>query len=271
MTKVSYIMNVSAENQEMHIALLYEMGVESFIQNEDNIEAFVDLNLIELQNSIENYCLIYELDYVKKQHDEKDWNAEWESQFQPIIVNHDLRVRAPFHQAGTGYRHELIIAPKTAFGTGHHETTAMILEWLTTQNMEHKSVLDFGCGTGILGIYALLKGAVELVFADNDPLAVENTRENLILNKLQPQEIILGGVHEIGDKSFHFILANITRNVLTESLPSLVNVLKRGGVIALSGFLERDKDEMEIQLQRNGLQLKHQFQKEDWMCLIAER
>lgn len=270
MPQVSYTLNIISEDQDLHLAMLYELGVEAFIQQDETLEAFVDPQHLEIQNAIENYCKTHKLAFTRQLHQVRDWNALWESQFHSIYIKDQLLVRAPFHQTDPNVKHEVIIAPKMAFGTGHHETTSMILEWMTTRDFKEMKVLDFGCGTGILGIYALLKAADKVVFIDNDPLAIENVQENLLINKLKPQLTILGDAHDIPDESFNIILANITRNVLIESLPLLAKSLKSGGMIALSGFLESDREEMEKNLQKNKLQLHLSQQKSDWLCIIGE-
>ncbi|MBK8956147.1 MAG: 50S ribosomal protein L11 methyltransferase [Saprospiraceae bacterium] len=270
MGQLSYLMNIPADEQDLHIALLYAEGVESFIQSEDHMEAFVDEKLSDLQQQIELYCLENNIPFSKKSHEVKDWNAVWESQFEALPIGKQLLVRATFHDPDPEFEYDLIIAPKMAFGTGHHETTSMILEYMTGIELHQKDVLDFGCGTGILGIFALLKGAGEVVFIDNDPLAIENTAENLTLNHLKCALLKLGGLDEVPDRKFDYILANITRNVLTECLPKLSSLLNPGGNIALSGFLASDKIEMEKLILENQLKLKFAIQKGEWICLIAE-
>ncbi|MBK9109142.1 MAG: 50S ribosomal protein L11 methyltransferase [Saprospiraceae bacterium] len=270
MPQVSFTLFINSELQDLHIAMLYELGVEAFIQQDESIEAFVDLQRLEIQNAIENYCNKHDIAFTRQLHQVRDWNALWESQFHSICIKDQLLVRAPFHPTDPGVKHELIIAPKMAFGTGHHETTSMILEWMTTKDFKGMQILDFGCGTGILGIYALLKDAQNVVFIDNDPLAIENVQENLLINKLKPQLTILGDANSIPDESFHIILANITRNVLIESLANLAKSMKSGGMIALSGFLESDREDMEKNLQQNGLKLHSIHQKSDWLCIIGE-
>ena len=165
----------------------------------------------------------------------------------------------------------MLTLPKMAFGTGHHETTSMILEWMLTQDLAGKDVLDFGCGTGILGIYAAKNSVSSVVFIDNDSLATENTNENILLNQLSEIKVLLGSFDAIPDVKFDLILANITRNILSEGMAILSNHLKPKAKIAMSGFLLQDAEFMIDKIKLSGLQLIEQKHKGDWLCIIAEK
>lgn len=272
MTYISYLISLDANNHEIEIAFLNQMGVEAFIEHDDALEAFVENNEHPtLCDELEIYLTEKRFPFERIIHVSKDWNAEWEMNFKPIAIGNDLFIRAPFHSKEPFYKQELIIAPKMAFGTGHHETTSMILEWMLTQDLNEKDVLDFGCGTGILGIFAAKCGARKLYFIDNDPLAIENTQENIALNQLPEMELQLGSYDVIPQTKFDLILANITRNILSDGLSILSKHLKPQGKIAMSGFLFGDSEYMLEKINQAGLHLIEQKQKNDWLCFIAEK
>jgi ribosomal protein L11 methyltransferase len=267
---ISYLISLDPSNHEIQIAQLNLLGVESFIEHDHELEAFIETEKNpELENEIEIYLKENGFTFEKKLHDARDWNAEWEANFKPIEIGNELIVRAPFHLSDQKFAYELIIAPKMAFGTGHHETTSMILEWMLQEDIAGKDVLDFGCGTGILGIFAAKKNAASVCFIDNDPLATENTEENFKLNDLVPMEVKLGSYDVIPDKQYDLILANITRNILSEGMDVLSNHLKPKGKIVMSGFLIQDVEYMKEKMDQVGLMLNDQKIKGDWVCFIA--
>ena len=268
---LSYRIPLTEDQQDIYIAELLELGVESFIQEADVLEAFIPAQNFELESSLQQYLEDQGLAYVKVAHQSQDWNAVWESNFSPYEWPPFLRVRAPFHKPDPAFKMELVISPKMAFGTGHHETTSILLEWLSEQNLDGKSILDFGCGTGILGIYCLKSGASTCMFIDNDPLSVDNTIENLNLNHIADQQVLCGDHTILSTRRFDLILANITRNVLIDSMERLSSVLSVGSAMALSGFLVSDFEQMKETIESNGLMIQMKKQKKDWLCLIVEK
>jgi ribosomal protein L11 methyltransferase len=271
-THISYFITLDPSIHEIEIAYLNQMGVESFIEHDQALEAFIEAGInSELEIEIENYLIQKDFPFEKKMHQAKDWNAEWEMNFMPIAIGDRLLVRASFHLHNPDYKQEIIITPKMAFGTGHHETTSMILEWMILQDINGKSVLDFGCGTGILGIFAAKCDAGNLCFIDNDPLAIENTNENISANKLPAMEVRLGSYDVIPDETYDLILANITRNILSEGLKVLSGHLKSKAKIVMSGFLLDDLEFMLNKIHGSNLNFIEKRQKSDWLCIIAEK
>ena len=271
MPQISFLIDCQEDQQDLVIAQLYELGVDSFLQHEQHLEAFVNAEDHAMQEEIRQYCSSNQLDFKTIAHDERDWNAIWEASFREIIIGSSLQVRASFQKRRPEFMHSLVIAPKMAFGTGHHETTSLILEWMEFQDLKQTIVLDFGCGTGILGIFALLKGAAHYVFVDNDPLATENTQENLMLNALPQSVVLTGGQEVIPKDEYDLILANITRNVLLETIPNLVTKMKPNAYLVLSGFLDADVQAIQDALIQVGMHAKKVLVKSDWRGVIARK
>lgn len=198
-----------------------------------------------------------------------NWNAEWEKGFEEVKVHTFCQVRASFHEPAPDCQHSIIIDPKMAFGTGHHETTYMMIEAMDHVDFRHKKVFDFGCGTGILSILAAKLGAGHVLGIDNEVPAIENARENGILN--QTSEILwsLEDIEELADEKYDVILANINRNVLLQYMPVLQEKLDTGGIILLSGILESDKHMMIEALAKAGLEIDGIKHRGEWICISA--
>ncbi|MBK6544199.1 MAG: 50S ribosomal protein L11 methyltransferase [Saprospiraceae bacterium] len=271
MACISYYIHLDAAQHEFEIAYLNELGIDSFIEHEDALEAFLETEDTNISAKIESYLKEKQRSFEKRSHQLRDWNKEWESNFDAFSIAKKLLVRAPFHPVDSTFKESLLISPKMAFGTGHHETTSMILEWMLDQNFENKKILDFGCGTGILGIFAAKRKASLVNFIDNDPLSIENTIENIQLNELVPMQCILGSTAQIPNEQYDVILANITRNILSESMELLVSHLFERGIIVISGFLETDLEFMLACLHKFHLKVLNRYQKKDWLCLIAQK
>lgn len=256
---------------DCHLAMLYDLGVESFLQEGNFIEAFVPQEDELLQFAVGDYLSRHGFEFSTTVHEDADWNAEWEAHFDVVHIGDAITIRAPFHPRTEGTAVDLLLSPRMAFGTGHHETTHMVLEWMAGMDWSGKEVLDFGCGTGVLGIYALLRGAENCTFVDCDPVCIENAVENLKLNDLCHHECILGSSPELPEaRRYEGILANITRNALSEHLPALQRALKPGGVMALSGLLDTDLDLIVRQATGLGFSVQSTRQRGEWRTVILE-
>ena len=264
-------LDIPDDAQEIWIAKLYDWDFENFVEENDSLSAFIaeDKWTSELQELVMTECTKNNISYNITQHEPQDWNALWESNFDPIIINEHLYVRASFHPQLSQVEHEIIIAPKMAFGTGHHSTTSMILRWMSLQDLTDLDVLDFGCGTGILGIYAKMKNCKSLVMIDNEEPAVENALEHCEINHVIADKILFGSAEQIPNQKFDIILANITRNVLEEHLTSLSEHLNPKGSILLSGFLESDFEFMKGLLTANMLEFREVLRDKDWIAIHA--
>ena len=256
---------------EILIAELADMGYDSFWEQEDGFEAYIeasDFKEDDLQEVISRYAALGEINYHTAQVEEKNWNVEWESNFEPITVEDQCLVRADFHQIAKDYPYEIVINPKMSFGTGHHATTYLMLSWQLELDQQDIKVMDAGCGTGILAIMARLRGAKEIVAFDNNEWAVDNSRENFELNHCPDIRMYQGTVEKIPkEDQYDIILANINRNVLLEELPLYADRLRKDGVLLLSGFYNYDAPLIETKAADSGLIVKGQKEKNDWVAL----
>lgn len=255
--------------KDLLIAELAEVGFDTFEDSNTGFVAYIPTSNLDVQ-VLETVLLSqvddYHIDYSITDIEEQNWNALWERNFQPITVDDKVFVRATFHEAQPGFDYEIVIDPKMSFGTGHHQTTAMMLSFILENDFEGKRVLDMGCGTGILAILAAKKGAKELVAIDFDPICVDSVRENMLLNGVDHVEERLGSSEAIlPDEQFDNILANINRNILLDQLDVYAQVLVSGGELYLSGFYVKD-DLAVIQAKCAGLSLifKEHKEKDSW-------
>ena len=232
--------------QQMLIAELAQIEFEGFEEQSEQLVAFIAQNLFDQQaltDILERYKALFVVDYVQVVVEKTNWNALWESNYEPIVVGDVCLIRAPFHEIVQKYRYELIIEPKMSFGTGHHDTTAMMVEQLLKLDVSNKTVMDMGCGTGILGIFASMLGAKTVVGIDNEVWAIENTKENCERNGIKNFEAILGTANEI-EGSFDIFLANINKNIILNDLQAYVDATNLGGFLVCSGFLVRDIEDI---------------------------
>jgi len=262
-----------AELSEILVAELSEIGYESFAEYPDRLEAFIETDLFE-PSKLEEVLAKYESSGVKEYShllmEDKNWNEEWEKNFEPVVIENKLRIRATFHPADPQMEWEIIIDPKMSFGTGHHETTALVMANQTEILFQDKTVLDVGCGTGILSVLASMKGASNIVAIDNNPWCIENTTENLTLNNIKNVDIRFGTITETVSENerFDIILANITRNVVLTELPLYAAALKSGGLLILSGFFEHDLEEIFERTEPAGLTYQSRKNKNNWISPV---
>ena len=228
---------------EIVIALLSDYGFESFADTEKGFSAYIpeknfDIATFEALEIFSNKEI--RITYALNKIPEQNWNAIWETNFEPVLIGSECYIRAPFHPVLAGIRYEIIIEPKMSFGTGHHETTHMMSVLLMEQNVCGKDVLDMGCGTAVLAILAKKMGASEVMAVDNDEWAFSNAIENIERNHVSEIRVMHGDAALIGAQQFDLILANINRNVLLSDIPAYASALKKGGTLLLSGFYESD-------------------------------
>lgn len=262
-----------AELSEILVAELSQIGYDSFAEYPDRLEAFIETDLFHSSN-LEEILRKYESSGVKEYShilmEDKNWNEEWEKNFEPVVIENKLRIRATFHPIDPSMEWEIVIDPKMSFGTGHHETTALVMANQTEMSFTGKTVLDVGCGTGILSVLASMKGAVKIIAIDNNPWCIENTTENLSLNHIINCDIRFGTISETvnSEERFDIILANITRNVVLTELPLYAACLNSGGILVLSGFFEHDLDEIFEHTELCGLIYKTRKNKNNWISPV---
>jgi ribosomal protein L11 methyltransferase len=261
----------TVENKEIIIALLADAGYDSFDENFQYLSAYIPKNLFtenlphETLNSV---VLLFErIEISTHEVAEVNWNEEWERNFEPIIVAGRCLIRAPFHQVDTRYEHDIIIEPKMSFGTGHHATTALMIEHILNIDFKNKEVLDMGCGTGVLAILASKLGARSVVGIDIDEWAYENSIENAKRNEIENFKAFLGGVECIANQKFDVIIANINRNILLEQMSQYASAMNQGGVLLLSGFYTTDVDILIEKAGKLNFQLVAQLQNMNWAAL----
>ncbi len=232
---------------------LSELGFDTFEETEQGFKAFIPKNTFNQQ--LLETCLAAMADdcafaYSQQEIAQQNWNSVWESNFEPLNIADQIYVRATFHQPKPDFPYEIVIDPKMAFGTGHHQTTALMMEMMLEEDFEGKIVLDMGCGTGILAILAEKMGATKLDAIDYDPLCYESTLENSSLNGCSCIQALCGSKEVIPNQVYDIIVANINRNILLDQLDRYSDVLIQGGKLYLSGFYEHP--DLEILKEKAG-------------------
>ena len=266
-TEVSFKVEPKEPGHQIVVAQLGMLGFESFSEDEEGLKAYIQtefFNIEDLRN-----CQIFEneefsIDFTVKELPQQNWNKAWEDNFTPVVIAENCVIRAPFH-APFDVEYEIVIEPKMSFGTGHHPTTHMMMLGLLEEDVYNKSVLDMGCGTGVLAILAEMKGAKSILAIDYDEWCFENTSENISRNECEHITPKHGSAEQITGH-FDLILANINRNILIEQIPVYSQYLNTKGVLYLSGFYEEDLEKLNQVAAKNNLNyVKHQL-KNKWVC-----
>ena len=257
------------EQQELLIAHLSEAGYEGFEEKEKELIAYIPETSFD-EVLLNELCFKYQLEVSREHIPDQNWNAVWEANFSPVVIEDFAGIRADFHEPVKGVRHEIIITPKMSFGTGHHATTEMMVLQLRELDPAGKKALDFGTGTGILAILCEKMGAASVLAIDNDDWSIENARENILRN--QCSRIAL----EKGDKpgtgsGFDIILANINKHIILEQFPDLVERMGKGAVLVLSGLLKEDEKEIIRLGEEFALRKINVYMKGNWISVRFER
>jgi len=274
MSYLSYQFTVSPPEpgSEILMALISDFGFESFDFNDNGFTAYIkeesasniDLSEFVFDDFTFN-CEIKKIPLV-------NWNAEWEKNFEPVLVDDLLYIRAPFHQANTKVKHEIVIMPKMSFGTGHHQTTRLVCKAMFETEFKHKRILDMGCGTGILAILAKFLGANDILAIDIDEWSVENSIENCNTNNCSDIVVKKGDIDLLeNEQAFDIIIANINKNILKAHLPVYANKLVAGGKLFLSGFFTTDMDELKTIAAANNLTFSSFKNENEWAMLLLEK
>lgn len=251
-------------------AELGEVGYESFIETETGLEAFIPDEKFDetaLTNLLHSFSESFSFQLKKELIKSRNWNEEWEKNyFKPLVVGGECLVRAPFHREYPQCKFEIVIEPNMAFGTGNHETTSMMLEAILKENLAGKKVLDMGCGTGILGILASMKGAAEITAIDIDEWSFKGTHENAALNNIKNLKVKKGDASLLGREMYDFIFANIHKNVLMNDLPTYAKCLNKNGKLFISGFYTEDIPDLKAKAESVGLNDAGFTTKNNWVA-----
>ena len=254
---------------EILIAQLGYAGFESFVENEDGVTAYIQendwnkdiLENIQILNSGE-----FQITFEEEVIEQVNWNSEWEKNFNQIQVDDLVSIRAPFHE-NPNLKYDIVIEPKMSFGTGHHETTHMMVQQLLELDLKNKKTLDMGCGTGILAIFAEMKGAQPIDAIDVDNWCYENSIENVSRNNCKHISVFEGDASLLVDKKYDLIIANINRNILLNDMSKYLNCLNEDGIILFSGFYKEDISIIDAEVSKYDLKLNKTIERNNWVAL----
>ena len=254
-------------------ALAGEIGFESFVEWENGVQAYIQQSLFDegaLKEMVENFPLPdVQITYTITEAEDKDWNEEWEKNFfQPIVIGDRCCIHSTFHKDTPKTEYEILINPQMAFGTGHHETTSSIICELLDADLQGKSVLDMGCGTSILAILASMRGADPVTAIDIDDWCVNNSRDNIELNRISNITVELGDANLLkGRKPFDVIIANINRNILLADMAQYAACMHSGSELFMSGFYVQDIPAIQEKAESLGMEFVHHREKNNWAAV----
>ena len=255
---------------EILIAELSMLNFDAFEESEAGFVASCEENQWEeapVLEIMDRYDVRFQKSIVPK----TNWNEAWEKNYESVKIGNQVYVRASFHDPDPTFKHQILITPKMSFGTGHHDTTSLMLKKQLGIDHKSKEVLDVGCGTGVLSILASQLGAKRVKALDIDAWAVENSKENFSLNDCEI-EVMFGGIELIEEISaYDIILANINKNVLLDQIPAYAERMKSSGILLLSGFYAQDIDDIKVSADQTGLQFSESDVQNNWAVLTFEK
>ncbi|MDX2250481.1 MAG: 50S ribosomal protein L11 methyltransferase [Bacteroidia bacterium] len=270
--KTDYVsVSISAPEtlREPVLALLAEIGYSAFEDTDTGLIAYVEAHLFDQEQ------LMATLDVFPKENIQMsitqipatNWNSVWESNYPSVFIDHFCQIVPSFRAPEPGFSFTIKLDPKMSFGTGHHETTRLVIRSMENLSFRGKKVLDMGCGTGVLGILAAKMGAISVLGIDIDAWSFENTTENIQMNDISGMEVVQGDVSAIGGRLFDVILANINRNVLLADIPAYQQALAVGGTLVISGFYQRDEMPIRQRYESCNFYLANREEDNDWLAL----
>jgi ribosomal protein L11 methyltransferase len=253
------------------ISELGEIGFDSFVSTETGLDAYAletAFDEAKLKNLLSDFPFEASIDYKVTQIESKNWNEEWEKHyFEPIVIGNECVIHSSFHKNVPKAKYDIVIDPKMAFGTGHHETTSLVIGRLLQMDLQDKTLLDMGCGTAVLAILAAMRGAKDIVAIDIDTWCTENSIENIAMNNIRDIDVQLGGAELLAGLHFDIVLANINRNILLADMEQYAACLSTGGELYMSGFYVQDIPLIEAEANRNGLTLIDYHEKNNWVAV----
>jgi len=266
--EVSIPIEENGGSAELIIARMADIGFDGFLEEEELVIAYAekgDQEEASLQARLSDISIkarkITEID-------DRNWNAEWESDYEAVVIDDSIVVRAPFHEPVEDMEWDIIIEPKMSFGTAHHETTSLMLSLIKQMDLAGMSVMDMGCGTAVLAILAQKMGSVSVTAVDNDEWAYNNSIENTRLNDCNGIEVLLGDANILENRSYNIIIANINRNILLQDIPAYARALESGGKLLLSGFYTQDLVQIKKECALAGLSFVESKTKNNWMAAV---
>ena len=272
-TKTTCVLQPDTEiNREILVAELGNIGYESFTETDKGVEAYIpsaDFSEEKLSHLLPVDFTHFRFTSTSETIPDQNWNEVWEKNyFQPLLIANQCLIRAPYHTDYPNALYEIVIEPGMAFGTGNHETTSLMISEILEKPLIGKTVLDMGCGTGILSILAAKRGAEKITAIDIDQWAINSTIENSTFNNVLNLEIIQGGAESIPDRKYDFIYANIQRNILLTDMPQYCKVLGKGGELVMSGFYYDDFESIKNRAIQLGLQFCRLNENENWVVAV---
>ena len=258
--------------KDIFVAYLAELEYESFVEENACLKAYIQEENFDPKAT---HDLIFELaskgatlvGYHVQVIVQQNWNKDWETQFEPVLISDQLRIKAPFHQLAPFNGLEVQILPKMSFGTGHHQTTHLVCQQMLSLDFNGKRVLDMGAGTGVLSILAEFLGANQIVAIEIEEWSAENIAENIVLNNCKRINAIHGGLESIPELIFDIVLANINKNILLEHLKTYASIITRGGILLLSGFFVSDAPQLVSAAEKIGFKFHGLYERENWAAL----
>jgi len=255
---------------EILIAELGYAGFESFVETEEGVIAYIQKEDFR-EDILEDIFILkndeFKIEYQKEEIEQVNWNSEWEKNFNPILIDDAVYIRAPFHDKLPKVKYDIVIEPKMSFGTGHHETTHMMVKHLLNIDFKDKKVLDMGCGTGVLAILAEMRGANPIDAIDIDNWCYLNAIENTERNHCKNISVFEGNASLLINKKYDVIIANINRNILLNDIKTYANSLNESGILLLSGFYQEDIPIIDAEVSKYNLKLQTIEERKNWVAL----
>ena len=254
--------------REILIAQLAEVGFESFVETDSGLSAFI-LKEEWRDNILKDIQILtnsdFKISYSFKEIKQVNWNSEWEKNFNPIVIEDKVSIRAPFHEKPHAIEYDIVIEPKMSFGTGHHQTTHVMVQHILDLNLTDTKVLDMGCGTGVLAILAEMRGATDIEAIDIDTWCYENSLENIERNTCKNIRVFEGDASLLKDKKYDVVIANINRNILLNDIKSYAHCLDKDGILLLSGFYVEDIPIIEKECSKYQLERQNFKERDNWV------
>lgn len=275
---ISLSLNQKWEEEDFWIADIFKdslisLGFDSFVDNEKGFEAYCSQEKYSLDKvkdcAEENLGFVQglEISYLEEKIEQKDWNAEWEKDYSSVRFSDFCVVRPEFNSKQEGVKYDIIINPKMSFGTAHHQTTSLIIDFISKEDIASKRVMDMGCGTGVFAILSMKMGASYAKAIDIDVWAAENAKENVKKNSVEV-DVLLGDANLLSEREkFDVFFANINRNILLADMETYSKSIQEGGVLFLSGFYSQDVEILEAECKLYGFELTNVETKDNWAAM----